>query len=1228
MNIDDRLYSPSKSDNINIYRKNSGRPSIIIEKLKQIYKNIYKSKWSNLKFFIQDIISLKSSIRLLKRKTIEQFSSKCIEIYRKKLQIQLITQKNREMFSSLQFNYNNNNMYTSTNLNNDEIISQLKIQGIEDIPGIEPLTIKDFFFKFREDNNLMMALIECLDNDQFEIIVPFLCHFFYENFYIENNEQEEILYIIYLVLEKEIDTLYTPSVSTFLDKSFVSMFLSEMGNRYEIKHYIDIILNYLIRNIEEINISFYSLDIERNKEKEKLPKYESNKKLDMKIDKYSSLGKIKEFKKDDTRITYNNINLQSNTFNTVSIGGILNKKNFFEKDNKSIVKNESKHKMKTILKKELYDILFTSNIDEKFLRNKFEKETDDIMKHFYVRLLRQINSASNPDLYNTNKYFENLIEKNQNISEDILEDFNKGYFLVTKFISELLDNLENIKIMPYSIKVICKFISTLLKKKFKNISQIQCNILVNRFLFDKLLLPVIQNPDINDTGKNMIITLNTRKNLNNIYKVLKKLIRGELFNIEHYTYMTVFNSFIINNFGRLSKIIENILKVNAPSKLMKLSEQFCNDKELNEIKRDEQSVNYDYFEENPHDFMHHKSICFSMKELNLFFDIINNNKERFIQSESLKNIYENLSSFISSLTFKPYEYCVIISDNYNKEVNELLFIKEPKITLGKAKTKNDILNNIKHCIRYLITNLDVFPNWVMATENLDTIDTFKYINSYLNLYYNKKNKIDAKKVPLNWYSLYIINNLKNLEEKYISNDFQLLYDSIESEITYEIKKARYLNNFLTINMTTKNFLIDNKIKKYDHELDNVKSTELNIKTAQFIESAKINVCLTNYLELNNMIKYINSPLDSKSQNNPYMLIISKEKDCIHQQKMEKKTYKKLKDSLKMNNIHCSNINEFTHHLSEYYVEIGEDILDSYKTQNGNYNVSDDSSYTKKKKYSKEIIQISKKTMVKEVLEEYKKYVIETMNESNLFNLTNYEENNSYNGNDNDNLVIKFENQENDFQTKEDKKRELLKKYEEEKNKSLNIISNYILKRLSIKIYEENEKDDDREFRNTCIKLNWISHRNLDIPDEVFNKNLFYKVIEHVKRMDYLRTPNGMLYEFGLGVQLINSMFIFMLNQRQAEAGDLLPLIIYSIIAAKPKKIIFNIKFIKFFIDQNQLLGNIGYNLIQCESSIHYISSLNEKQLKMDKQEFEDKCKLSITEYNIIKERKALKNKIK
>ena len=143
-------------------------------------------------------------------------------------------------------------------------------------------------------------------------------------------------------------------------------------------------------------------------------------------------------------------------------------------------------------------------------------------------------------------------------------------------------------------------------------------------------------------------------------------------------------------------------------------------------------------------------------------------------------------------------------------------------------------------------------------------------------------------------------------------------------------------------------------------------------------------------------------------------------------------------------------------------------------------------------------------------------------------------------------------------------------------------------KLIINYYLSKADNEDEKFRNTSIKLKWITHKNLEIPDEVFDKTYFNQVIDHVKRLDYLRTPKGMLYEFGFGVQLINSMFIFMMSQREAEAGDLLPMIIYSIISAKPKKIIFNLKFMKFFMKQSQLLGNIGYYLIQCERSISYI----------------------------------------
>jgi hypothetical protein len=178
------------------------------------------------------------------------------------------------------------------------------------------------------------------------------------------------------------------------------MFLTEMGNRYEIKHYIDIILNYLIRDIEEINISFYSLDMENRKDKNVYINGDNN--------NNNNLNKIKDKKKDNnTRNTYiNNFNLDTSTFSGVNIDNILKRKNLLDEDINMIhIKNETKSNMKQILNKELYEILFL-DINEKYIRDKFEKETDDIMKHFYVRLLRQINSASNPDLYNTNKYFD------------------------------------------------------------------------------------------------------------------------------------------------------------------------------------------------------------------------------------------------------------------------------------------------------------------------------------------------------------------------------------------------------------------------------------------------------------------------------------------------------------------------------------------------------------------------------------------------------------------------------------------------------------------------------------------------------------------------------------------------------------------------------------------------------------------------------------------------------
>jgi hypothetical protein len=129
--------------------------------------------------------------------------------------------------------------------------------------------ISFLLFELRSNNNLMLHFIDSLSESEYNLMIPFLCHFFYENFYMESTEQEEMLYIIYLLLEKEIDRLNTPSINSFLDDSFISKFLFELSNRYEIKCYINLILNSLIRKIEDENLEYHSLDLSKENKKTK-----------------------------------------------------------------------------------------------------------------------------------------------------------------------------------------------------------------------------------------------------------------------------------------------------------------------------------------------------------------------------------------------------------------------------------------------------------------------------------------------------------------------------------------------------------------------------------------------------------------------------------------------------------------------------------------------------------------------------------------------------------------------------------------------------------------------------------------------------------------------------------------------------------------------------------------------------------------------------------------------
>ena len=1133
-----------------------------------------KSKWLKLKYLLQDKASFESSVKLLKKTTIEQFASKCCEIYKEKINIHLLLNNNQQIFASWIKNKNKEIPYHSPNV---EVRKDLS-----DLCGCYDNSIQDFLFYLRENNEYMLNVIKYLSKEKRKVLVPFLCHFFYENFFMDTPEQEEIFYIIYLLLEKEVDSLNSPSIISFLGDTFLGEFFGEMRNKYEINKYIDNILNYLIREIEEKNSSFLSLDIINNSKNHYESYRADNTFFDMNNqDNLSSLTddmckKIPLTILDNYLPPVNKtLNKRKTSILTKSFN-IKFKGNFNSATTTTTFVNNIKYennKIKSLLNKNFYE-----NIDDKYLKKLLENEKNEIMKIFYIKQIKIINSNNDPNFFNSNNYYEKM-KANKIISKLSIQQFNKTYEIVTQFIDNLLSNLEKKIMIPYSIKAICMIINELIKRKFKNISKILCNALICRFLFDKLLLPVLENPDINNAASNMILSLNTRKILMIIDEILKKLIRGELFNCHQNENYTVFNKFILQNFNRINNIISNIIEVKLPEKIILLINQFYNNDrfDLEKVVRSKNDINYNYFDENPKDFMQHKSICFNINQLLLLYGIVHMNQKVFLKDNpKLTKIINLVTKHIPSMKCSVTYYYVIIKDEYKEEIKDLIFFKEKNISLNKPKNPEETLYKLKYCIRHLFDNFKILHSLNFFNEDYNTLRTFQYIHQYLTFYRDKSLP------PLNWYSQFILNNLNGIKKEYSENDYTNLYVEIETDVRDLIKKLKKLNAFLTVNMTTKFFLIENKKKCFHEELEKVKKTELNIKALLFIELNIIKICLMKGFEYNRYRDEDEEQIDDDA------LIICKQRDCPHSKLT--KSFVKMDDS---KNFHCKNVKEFADKFCIFHKYISDEI-NNYNSFGPEYsNEKYDSTNKNKNKINRKNLTIT--CSPKKILETYMKLVNVEIQESIIFN---------------SDLKDGFEIINSENEKKKRKPEEILKmqKEKEEMDKATKIVWNYILKSLCNKIYESPPLIVDQVFNLRCESLAcFIKPKNLQIPEEIVDEHIIDKIKYHLERIDELRTPGAMLEEFGIVVSLINILYKFLLNQNNIEAGDLLPIIIYCMIYVKPKRMTFNINFIKFFLNENELLGGIGYNIVQAASAINFIKNLEPKQIGLTQEEFNKLC---------------------
>ena len=84
--------------------------------------------------------------------------------------------------------------------------------------------IKKLLLLLRSNYEYILKIVSIIDEDEkileeSKTLVDLFCHQFYENILIPNPEQEELLILSYLLLEKEVISMNSASASSFIDEN-------------------------------------------------------------------------------------------------------------------------------------------------------------------------------------------------------------------------------------------------------------------------------------------------------------------------------------------------------------------------------------------------------------------------------------------------------------------------------------------------------------------------------------------------------------------------------------------------------------------------------------------------------------------------------------------------------------------------------------------------------------------------------------------------------------------------------------------------------------------------------------------------------------------------------------------------------------------------------------------------------------------------------------------------
>ena len=1186
-------------------------------------------KICSLQYLLKEMLSTKERFISNKSKMIEKINKNTLKFYKNKIKI-------KEIYDYIQSYDIEEHINYFLNENPIEVLGEEKYENI-----------KQLFFILRNNNNYMLKIVDNFDPKNYEQLSDFIINFLYEDTINSSFIQDELLLIIYLLIEKTIMEKLPNNEINPDDKKALSYLFSPdnilyyifrvLNRKADVRNYLCSILSEAVLNLKsnkdklliEINSiisnnteKLYNIEEDeiRNYQKENLFKNNNENEFGIFETEKQKTSAIKKLKKLIHHRKGSDKKIDSQPVSDVIVNTIINEEPFNEKNNVNIL----------FLKNKLQEV-------ENEKKNSKKKKDNEAMKDYLNILINNTSKKSQNDIY-SNKGILNKINKITSSTDEISflqmsnslrKNYNTIIDTITEIIKKVKDNLTSI---PFVIKYITNIFELLLNKKYidqkpkPQISEYTKYILKSKFFFGVILYTSLTNPDYNGIVTTDVIPIITVKNLNVIAIIFSKLLNGQLFSNENNNEIcyTIFNRFIIDTMPSIFEIIDHVEKnIKVPYIIQKLV-----DKQYDVKSNDRENIiNYNYFDENKYENIQYQSVCFNFSNLYLIINLISNNKRLFIsnnKNNEHKNIFEAIikyEKFIKDLYNKYKQdksnYFIHITKlDYRKtleaKMNEIL--KED--IYFKNETDNNMLTKIKKCFLEVLSYMNIiqkdnFIQFIHRQKDIFVTDNDlkdKIITS------NKNKKCSN-----------IINDKTLVEEKQkeINDKHLVIYSPLNGE-----------------NDKNDNFEIDFKEEIFPHIMNNINNEiSFNLDNAK---SQKIIFC-TSFIQAH--LNEIPKEYSNNNYNKLFITLIQEVEEMIHhyQNNILNQIYQKFKGGEKLNMIITSNYNQIKNLEKSKYIEyfynkillpsefnitydneglitkveyIKQKTNDKKNKNDNNFNTNltttnFNNNANKEPRRSEPLIKIaissrnisSKKNDNNENNEDISKVPGKKSEEKNL------KINDEKNEKPISNLIEiipdfrKFQGKYDDIIKLEEKvgladalnnyfkamksiirKENCMKRFSKEEISVITYeLENFIFLKLYDKLYPTISSKADIKFYKKCCRLDFVKPHNLITDKNIVNEKLWKISMDYINEMDNKFSPFEKIKCIQKAFSILQNSISFCSGKKELGVDDTINPLIYVLLKTKPKNIYSNFNYCQLFLNKD--LAKKDYGIVMTQISM-------------------------------------------